>query len=80
VITHPAKPVGYNGAVAFYMVSDEAPADHSALTRSRLLTRSRETLTFEDAHLGRTLYIALRWENRKGTLGPWSPIQSKVIA
>jgi hypothetical protein len=80
VVTHPAKPAGYNGAVAFYKVSGEAPADHTALTQSKLLTRPREILTFEDGQLGQTLYISLRWQNQKGDLGPWGPIQSKVIA
>ncbi|MDR1582153.1 MAG: hypothetical protein LBS55_02660 [Prevotellaceae bacterium] len=46
VVTHPAKPVGYNGAVAFNKVSGEVPADNTALTQSKLLTRPREILTF----------------------------------
>jgi hypothetical protein len=80
VVTHPAKPAGYNGAVAFYTVGTTAPADHTALTRSKLLTKPREVLTFEEADLGKALYISLRWENQKGDLGPWAPILSKVIA
>jgi hypothetical protein len=80
VVTHPAKPAGYNGAVAFYKVSSETPADYTALTQSKLLTRSHEILTFKDGQLGQMLYISLRCENQKGDLGPWAPIQSKVIA
>jgi hypothetical protein len=68
------------GAVAFYTVGATAPADHTALAKSKLLTKPREILTFEEADLGKTIYISLRWENQKGDLGPWAPIQSKVIA
>jgi hypothetical protein len=80
VVTHPAKPAGYNGAVALYKVGGEAPADYTALTKSKLLTRPREILTFEDAQLGQTLYITLRWQNQKGDLGPVAPIRQRVIA
>lgn len=80
VVKHPARPPRYNGAVAFYKVGGPAPATHKELTFSKLLTRPRETLTFEDTQLGQTLYIALCWENEKGVLGPPSPIQERVIA
>jgi len=68
------------GAVAFYKVGGEPPADHITLTQSKLLTRTREVLTFEDTQAGQPLYITLRWENERGALGPIAPIQSKVIA
>ena len=75
-----SRPPRYNGAVAFYKVGGPVPATHKELTSSKLLTRPRETLTFEDTQLGQTLYIALCWENEKGALGPPSPIQERVIA
>ena len=62
VVKHPARPKGYkgyNGAVARYKAGGSAPAGHKELTESKLLTRPREILTFEDADLGQTLYIAL---------------------
>jgi hypothetical protein len=80
IVKHPARPPRYNGAVAFYKVGGSAPVSHKELTSSKLLTRPRETLSFEDTQLGETLYIALYWENEKGKLGPPSPIQSHVIA
>jgi hypothetical protein len=80
VVKHPAKPDGYNGAVAHYTVSVEMPTDHTLLTTSKLLTRPREIITFEEAQLGQTLHISMRWQNHKGDLGPWAPIQTKVIA
>jgi hypothetical protein len=80
IVKHPARPVRYNGAVARYKVGDSAPASHAELTNSKLLTRPREILIFEDTQLGKTLYIALYWQNEKGRMGPPSPIQSHVIA
>jgi hypothetical protein len=80
IVNHPARPPRYNGAVARYKVGGPAPATHKELTNSKLLTRPREILTFEDTELGQTLYIALYWQNEKGRLGPPSPIQSRVIA
>jgi hypothetical protein len=80
IVKHPARPPSYNGAVAFFKVGGPAPKTHKDLTGSKLLTRPREILTFEEAQLGETLYIALCWENEKGRLGPPSPIQSHVIA
>jgi hypothetical protein len=78
-VRHPPKPDGYNGAVAFYTVGGPDPVTREQLTKSKLLTRSHEILTFGEDDLGKTLHIALLWENGKGELGPWPPIQSIVI-
>ncbi|MDR2633069.1 MAG: hypothetical protein LBC51_05530 [Treponema sp.] len=80
IVKHPSRPLRYNGAVAFYKVGGSVPETHKDLTSSKLLTRPREILSFEETQLGQTLYIALCWENEKGRLGPPSPIQSRVIA
>ncbi|MDR1399778.1 MAG: hypothetical protein LBJ41_07650 [Treponema sp.] len=80
IVKHPARPPYYNGAVAFYKVGGSVPTTHKELSISKLLTRPHEILTFEDAQLGETLYIALCWENEKGAQGPLSPIQARVIA
>jgi hypothetical protein len=77
VIVNPPR---YNGAVARCKAGGPAPETHKDLTSSKLLTRPREILTFEDTELGQTLYIALYRQNGKGRLGPPSPIQSRVIA
>jgi hypothetical protein len=79
VIQHPARPNGYSGAVMFYKVVDEPVTSHKELTASKLLTRIKETLAFEDGERLKTLYAALCWQNEKGELGPPSPIQSLVI-
>jgi hypothetical protein len=80
IVKHPPRPPRYNGAVAFYKIGGPVPETHKELTSSKLLTRPREILTFEDTQLGQTLYIALCWENEKGRLGPPLPIQAWVIA
>jgi hypothetical protein len=80
VVNHPPRPPRYIGAVASYQVGGDPPASHKALTLTKLLTRPREILSFQDTDLGRTLYIALSWQNEKGRLGPPSPILSRVIA
>jgi hypothetical protein len=79
VARHPAKPANYNGAVAFYTVGGPEPVPFEALTSSKLLTRPVEALAFKEADLGKTLHIALCWENDKGELGPPPPVQSIVI-
>ncbi|MDR1398972.1 MAG: hypothetical protein LBJ41_03510 [Treponema sp.] len=80
IVKHPARPKGYNGAVAHYKVGEPVPTSHKELTNSRLLTRIREVFTFDGTDLGKTLYIVLYWQNEKGRMGPPSPIQSQVIA
>jgi hypothetical protein len=80
VVRHPARPERYSGAVAFYRVGGEPPASVTEFKSSKLLTRPYEVLTFEASALGQPLYIALRWQNEKGELGPPSPIQTRVIA
>jgi hypothetical protein len=79
VIHHPARPDSYSGAVLFYKVSVDPVESHKELTASKLLTRIKETLSFEDTDRLKTLYAALCWQNEKGELGPPSPIQSLVI-
>jgi hypothetical protein len=78
-VRHPAKPPRFNGAVALYMVGGPEPVSRKDLSSSKLLTRPHEVLTFDETDQGRTLHIALRWQNEKGELGPWPPIQSIVI-
>jgi hypothetical protein len=79
VVRHPARPKNYSGAVLFYKVSDVPVTSHKDLATSKLLTRIKETLVFEDSDQLKTLYAALCWQNEKGQVGPPSPIQSIII-
>lgn len=74
-----AKPYGVNGAVIVYAVLDTPPADQSALTRSTLATRTPHTLEFTEEERGKTVYVAICWQNEKGEKGPWSEIESAIV-
>ncbi|MDR2765351.1 MAG: hypothetical protein LBB90_10025 [Tannerella sp.] len=74
-----AKPYGVNGAVIVYAVLDAPPVDPSALNRSALATRTPYILEFTGEERGKTVYVALCWQNQKGERGPWSEIESAII-
>jgi hypothetical protein len=74
-----ARPYGVNGAVIIYAVLDTPPADHSALTRSLLATRTPHVLEFTEEERGKTVYLAICWQNEKGEKGPFSEIESAII-
>jgi hypothetical protein len=74
-----AKPYGVNGAVIIYAVLDAPPADHSALTSSVLATRTPHILEFTEEERGKTVYVAICWQNEKGQKGPWSEIESAIV-
>jgi hypothetical protein len=74
-----AKPYGVNGAVIVYAVLDAPPADPNALTRSVLATRTPHTLEFTEEERGKTVYVAICWQNEKGEKGPWSEIESAIV-
>jgi hypothetical protein len=74
-----AKPYSVDGAVIICAVLDAPPADHSALTRSVLATRTPHILEFTEEKRGKTVYIAICWQNEKGQMGPWSEIVSAIV-
>jgi hypothetical protein len=74
-----AKPYGVNGAVIVYAVLDTPPADVSALTRNVLATRTPHTLEFTEEERGKTVYVAICWQNEKGERGPWSEIENAIV-
>jgi len=74
-----AKPAGYDGAVLDWGIFDAPPPDPDALTSHTMASRTPHTLQFTEEERGRTVYIALRWQNERGNTGPWSDIKSTVI-
>jgi hypothetical protein len=66
-VKHSVRPPRYNGAVAFYKLSDLVPATHKKLITSKLLT-------FEDTQLSQTPYIALYWRMK----GVWGCLHDSV--
>jgi hypothetical protein len=77
--TRKARPYGMNGAVISWDVLDSPPAKAQALRNTVLATRTPHTLTFDEADRGKTVYIALQWQNEKGKRGKHSEIQSAII-
>ncbi|MDR1374998.1 MAG: hypothetical protein LBJ24_08510 [Treponema sp.] len=74
-----AIPYGFNGAVVSWEVSDTPVTDPKKLTHAELATRSPHTLTFEEADRGRTVYIAMQWENKSGKKGDFTAVQSAIV-
>jgi hypothetical protein len=76
---HKAKPVGYDGAVIIWDILDSPPADPHSLNRHTMASRTPHTLQFAEEERGKTVYIALAWQNERGHIGRWSDIQNTVI-
>jgi hypothetical protein len=74
-----ARPYGVNGAVAAYAVRDTPPTSINDLTRTALATHTPFTLEFTEEERGKTVYVALCWQNERGERGPWSEIESTFI-
>jgi hypothetical protein len=74
-----ARPYGVNGALIKHATLDTPPADHDALTRTVLATRTPHILEFTEEERGETVYVVICWQNEKGELGPWSEIESAIV-
>jgi hypothetical protein len=74
-----AIPYGYNGAVVSWSVSDTPVTDPKNLTRSELATRGPHVLHFEEEDRGKTVYLALQWQNEKGEKGDFTAIQTAIV-
>ncbi|MDR2140149.1 MAG: hypothetical protein LBP50_11465 [Tannerella sp.] len=74
-----AKPHGVHGVELVYAELETPPTSYDDLTKSAFDTASPYTFTFDLPDAGKTLYVALRWENSRGEKGPWSNIQSAII-
>jgi hypothetical protein len=77
-----AKPDYYDGAVIVWDVWDraegKAPTRPEDLYRHVLASKTPHTLKFDETERGKTVYVALCWQNR-GQLGPWSEMQSTYV-
>jgi hypothetical protein len=74
-----AIPYYLDGAVIYYSVSDTPVVDPELLPHSRLASRSPFELVLAQTQRGQTVYLAARWQNNRGELGPWSDIYSTVV-
>jgi hypothetical protein len=76
---HRAKPEGVHGAEIKWDFSDTPVVNPDKLVQSGFDTASPYTIEFAGEDRGRTVYIALRWENTHGEKGPWSEIVSAIV-
>jgi hypothetical protein len=74
-----AKPAGQHGAEIRWMISDVPMDDANELIHSSFDTRTPFTLEFSGHDRGKTVYLALRWENTRGQKGIWSEIRKAII-
>ena len=74
-----AKPVTYDGAVVIWQILDEPPDGPHNLTEHTMASRTPHALEFREEDRGKTVYIALAWQNERGNLGAWSEIQSAIV-
>jgi hypothetical protein len=78
--TSKAIPYGNNGCLLNFTWGPERITNYAQLTQTKLMTRSPWTLTLPPEAEGKFLSCATRWQNERGELGPWSEIQTVVIA
>ncbi|MDR3185135.1 MAG: hypothetical protein LBT49_07010 [Prevotellaceae bacterium] len=78
--TRNAKPFGVHGVEIAWAILDAPPTSYADLIRSAFATRSPYAFQFDLSDAGKRFYCCLRWENTRGEKGPWSEIQSVVIA
>ncbi|MDR1896627.1 MAG: hypothetical protein LBR10_07550, partial [Prevotellaceae bacterium] len=67
------------GAIIFFRVSDTPVTDPNELTQFVLATRSPYKLVFDPSQRGKYVYIAARWQNKRGEKGHWSEIICVVV-
>jgi hypothetical protein len=60
-------------------IRNTPPEDTGDLTHSVLAIRTPHTMEFFEEERGKTVYIAIQWQNEKGEKGPWSEIESVII-
>jgi hypothetical protein len=74
-----AKPAGFEGAVIVWDVLDAPPELPTDLAHHTMASRTPHVLEFPETDRGKTVYIAIQWQNERGNTGPWSEILSAVI-
>jgi hypothetical protein len=77
--TGKAKPHNYDGAVIVWDVLDAPPSHPSALRRHIMASRTPFTLEFPEVERGKTVYVALCWQNGRGITGRWSDVKIAIV-
>jgi hypothetical protein len=76
---HRAKPAGYDGAVLVWDTLAAPPERPTDLAEHTMASRSPHIIEFDESDRGKTVYIALQWQNERGLTGPWSEMQTAVV-
>jgi hypothetical protein len=75
-----ARPYGMNGAVISLGVLDKPPAAPEDLKgRTELATRTPHLLHFAEEDRGKTVYVAMQWQNESGVRGEYTEVQSAIV-
>jgi hypothetical protein len=77
--SHKAKPEGYDGAVIIWGIKDTPPATPDQLEHHTMASRTPFTLHFDETERGKTVQIALAWQNERGIIGQWSEYKSAIV-
>ena len=73
------KPHGQHGVEIRWSFSETPVVEADTLTYSLFDVSSPAILSFNGNDQGRSLYVALRWENMRGEKGPWSHISRTTV-
>jgi hypothetical protein len=79
-VENKAKPHGVHGVELLYGLLDHVPESLDELTRSAFDTHTPCQLVFGFENVGKTLYIAARWESTRGDKGLWSNIYHELVS
>jgi len=78
--TSRAKPAGVFFGELHAAVSATVVSDPNTLPVNQYVTKQPIAVTWQQADVGKTAYYAMRWVNRRGQVGPWSPIATFTVA
>jgi len=74
-----AKPKGYDGAVLVWNIGDERPQEAEDFLLHTMASRRPFAIEFLDEDRGKTVWVALAWQNERGIRGEWSEFKSAII-
>jgi hypothetical protein len=74
-----SKPADAYGVRYAWQVGGEKPASGKNLPKTKFSRKTTLTVTHTEADKGKTAYYASCYENGKGDIGQWSPVEEGII-
>jgi hypothetical protein len=74
-----AKPKGVYGCELWMKKGPDAPKDDTEYSYVAIKTRTPHKVSYNISETGKTVFYRMRWINKRGKPGPWSPPLSAVI-